>query len=711
MERGEATRISAGKTSSSYKSNILLRVMDIRSIIDAEDVPAVRKPAPVLGKSESQPLPANMSSPHTTQAPDYPERRDRRPPQPSPLQPPLYNDLRSPNDSSYNKVGNSPYQPTSSSSLSSGQYPFPQHPSQSPGYGYQNSQYTQRDSYSASSALGHPSLGHSTPLSQTPTASTPGSANAYSSFPRPTSSHSISTPTSVQPPSFLRGIGGSPQSSGGRTLSQPHPSQQLYAGSPISYSSRTVYPGDHLNHNGQERERSTSVSPKTRVQSLPGNEVWNASSERARAVSDQFTPAKRKIIEQISDNAESTEQVMRQPPRRMVSVGINEMLNAEPASKATEKEAQPQKQYFTTDTSNTALSDPDLISWKSSLSQSSSQAFPTLRSFSNTPYTQPPVPHGPLPVQRASMQPQTPTPPASERQTLAKPEKSSSPNVEMARAFKGDNLATSKLLHDPQSQPPAKRARREGPPTAGSNHSNPEVKIDAQETVPSLLSQPVKAEHLEDWQNAKSLLPPSRTSKISNSSKSPSQPFRKKTRRQPIPIFAQSILGDAHQQPTNHRPRSTNRAAPVTATQANAHTQINGTSLPVLQPTPAINGPLGPWEPSILNVIPSEELVKMVSDFLFREVVTRDDVGVGPAGGLATQGAVLEIEAKIGQLVSKDTNDRLRMAAITECIVSQADPSLRYTFQSSMTEVSLLLLFLYFFGIDQYDQHSPNTVP
>ena len=115
--------------------------------------------------------------------------------------------------------------------------------------------------------------------------------------------------------------------------------------------------------------------------------------------------------------------------------------------------------------------------------------------------------------------------------------------------------------------------------------------------------------------------------------------------------------------------------------------QANGVHIPVAQPTFENTGPLGPWEPSFTNVIPAEELVRIVSDWLFQNVVLRVDVGVGPAGGGTDGGAVLEIEAKIGQLIDKNTNDRLRLPVLNECVVSHTDPSIRIAFKSSMTEV------------------------
>ena len=99
---------------------------------------------------------------------------------------------------------------------------------------------------------------------------------------------------------------------------------------------------------------------------------------------------------------------------------------------------------------------------------------------------------------------------------------------------------------------------------------------------------------------------------------------------------------------------------------------------------------LGPWEYDIVNILPNEELTRVVADFLFAEVVNRKDIGTGSAGAGFGSGAVLEVEAKLGQLVDKNTNDRLRLPVMTECVISKNDPNLRVMFKSSMTEVSTL---------------------
>lgn len=117
--------------------------------------------------------------------------------------------------------------------------------------------------------------------------------------------------------------------------------------------------------------------------------------------------------------------------------------------------------------------------------------------------------------------------------------------------------------------------------------------------------------------------------------------------------------------------------------------EINGHEIPSTEAVPSQLDPtgiLGPWEPTITNVIPAEELTRGVMDYLIQTVVQMNGVAFGPAGGSTTgRGAMVEIEAKIGQIIDKNTNDRLRLPVMTECLLSRTDPNLRTAFRSSMT--------------------------
>ncbi|KAL2756049.1 hypothetical protein ACRALDRAFT_1070802 [Sodiomyces alcalophilus JCM 7366] len=96
------------------------------------------------------------------------------------------------------------------------------------------------------------------------------------------------------------------------------------------------------------------------------------------------------------------------------------------------------------------------------------------------------------------------------------------------------------------------------------------------------------------------------------------------------------------------------------------------------QPRNAAEDLLGPWEPSITGLKPMEEISKTIADFLFVNVIGSPD-----AGEIMSRGIQFEIEAKLGTLIDKDTNDRVMKFVATECILHDTG---RLAFRSSMTE-------------------------
>jgi hypothetical protein len=75
-----------------------------------------------------------------------------------------------------------------------------------------------------------------------------------------------------------------------------------------------------------------------------------------------------------------------------------------------------------------------------------------------------------------------------------------------------------------------------------------------------------------------------------------------------------------------------------------------------------------------------EELSKNVADFLFIHVINNQDMQE-----ITSRGIQFEIEAKLGTLIDKDTNQRVDRFVATECVL---DENGRVAFRSSMTEVS-----------------------
>ncbi|PLB54611.1 mRNA triphosphatase CET1 [Aspergillus steynii IBT 23096] len=166
----------------------------------------------------------------------------------------------------------------------------------------------------------------------------------------------------------------------------------------------------------------------------------------------------------------------------------------------------------------------------------------------------------------------------------------------------------------------------------------------------------------------------------------------------PIPKDAR----DSAQNPWNLRQQSVSTQASTAAVDSSLPAKpeaetppVNGPpapSQPPESPQPAQpaqaaqTGSLGPWEPSIKGIVPYEEITKTVCDFLFQHVVLRNDAVAAPAGtSAAGQGAIIEVEAKMGQLVDMDRNERLHLPIQTESVVDKKNTRLRTAFESTMT--------------------------
>jgi hypothetical protein len=82
-------------------------------------------------------------------------------------------------------------------------------------------------------------------------------------------------------------------------------------------------------------------------------------------------------------------------------------------------------------------------------------------------------------------------------------------------------------------------------------------------------------------------------------------------------------------------------------------------------------------------VEPYEEISKHVADFLYHNVVMQNDPALVNGG---PDGPIIEIEAKIGHLIDKSTNDRLRLPVLSETVFNNDDPSWRIQFRSNMND-------------------------
>ncbi|KAH8816567.1 putative mRNA capping nucleoside-triphosphatase [Xylogone sp. PMI_703] len=178
----------------------------------------------------------------------------------------------------------------------------------------------------------------------------------------------------------------------------------------------------------------------------------------------------------------------------------------------------------------------------------------------------------------------------------------------------------------------------------------------------------------------------------STTNSSPHQPPKKRIRYTEPPIWARSAIG----RPRRYGP------VPVNAFKANgkqlnsyhsmpgpppaaAKVESNGTrqhvpaapqsTRQIEQSAPEL---LGQWEPSILGTRPTDAMTKLLADWIYLKVVSRADIGE-----LSSRGVEVEIEAKLGQLIDSDTNQRYHVPVQSECILAETG---RVRFVSSMTE-------------------------
>ncbi|KAJ5980418.1 hypothetical protein N7481_007716 [Penicillium waksmanii] len=166
--------------------------------------------------------------------------------------------------------------------------------------------------------------------------------------------------------------------------------------------------------------------------------------------------------------------------------------------------------------------------------------------------------------------------------------------------------------------------------------------------------------------------------------------------RPPVPKHARQSLQESW---AAGRRSSTTGPPPPSATPSRITRAPGAAAAPVpdgppLPPTPvqpasrspAQEGALGIWEPSITGFIPHEEITHELCDFLFRHVVARNDVSTGPAGAAATgAGAIIEVEAKLGHIIDQDRRERLVLPIKTEAIISKETAGFRTSFESNMT--------------------------
>jgi hypothetical protein len=116
---------------------------------------------------------------------------------------------------------------------------------------------------------------------------------------------------------------------------------------------------------------------------------------------------------------------------------------------------------------------------------------------------------------------------------------------------------------------------------------------------------------------------------------------------------------------------------------------------------PPTGPPTLPWEPSITNLIPYEDLTRHISDWIVG-TIDKEDV---PSGG-----AMFEIEAKIGEIHDIEEGRRLSLPVGCETIFLK-DRWRRTKFESSMDQAQHKLLNGFLNTCFQNSRQEPGRIP
>lgn len=459
-------------------------------------------------------------------------------------------------------------------------------------------------------------------------------------------------------------------------VAAPSPISQPYgslAASPVTYGSRQSLPDIHDNLTQEDRERSLSVSPKTRLPSQAMMEPLEVTQSAREPWNSQVTPAKRKMTEESPDERRpreldnrytlhdspihgyddrSTYHNQKQQPTLADGSIMNGAISR-PHVNEQQMESHglpPGERHTQTNTTSPVVTPgADSVHATREISRPGSRGQPSSASSSVTPSLQQPLTPRLQSNRETPTSQTTPTPPASHN-TVSAFAPPAPPRMTMHMHLHSgikQEAGSSTAAASPPEQPSRKRPRHDEPPIFArkASRGNP-------------------------------LLP----------NKRPSAP-------KSATVVKQDLL--LKQEPIEAKPPAaliSSLIAVKDVTNGNNGNAVPSHDIPLPKGQPELgdHGPLGPWESSILGtVIPYEDLTRTISDWLFQQVVAREDVGTGPAGGGPGLGAILEIEAKIGQIIDLNRGERLRLPVLTECVISQSDPSIRTKFESSMTEVCI----------------------
>ncbi|XXH05315.1 hypothetical protein Hte_011740 [Hypoxylon texense] len=568
-----------------------------------------------------------------------------RPPVP-PLQPPSAHDIRSPGSASIS--GPSPgYRrtPTSSISNASGGYPFPTQqppvspvqrhqygpqsagPGAGPGVGPSVGPYP-RDSYNpqpqqhSSVQYAHGQQQSQPPLPQTPPVVTPGGSHPYLHHQRSHSIQSTPTPTSAhsQPGSY-----GAPyvQGSPVATHHPPPPLEQQH----------------QLQQQHQHHQRQSSQPPTPLGQPMPGP----LRQSPAASYQQPPSPYQKRISTAAANSYPPQSQPVQSPPPPPPPPSASiQRLSTSSSRGAYDAVAESHRGSQSRSNRERSLSVSPKTRVPSLPSNGGGHRPPSTSSDSN-PYNSQHLPTAP-----------------TNNNTM----KSQAPVASTKRKLEQRDLGSDELENDRKPPPP---------PQMNGNHAVPALPGGTAARPSSLAVAPhrkrVKYEHPPAWAQSTRARPPAKTRNFSlkhyiRQHGNPGGLVNGSNQHDP------SATVKVEHTSRHPSPEATRSAGAVKAEEP-AHANVKDSLVFNNQPFP--------WEPSISNETPMNIVSREVADFLALSVLQFPHFGE-----VQSVGAQFEIEAKLGTIIDKMTNDRLYFPGVRagECVLDSG----RVAFRSSMTE-------------------------
>lgn len=685
--------------------------MDLSSVLNTTNSAPEPKPSqnssPIAQRSAQPPAfppppSANGPSPSYAQYPSH---------QSTPQYAPPSQEHRSPTGSiGYHGPGTGATPLQTPSHSGHGQYPFPQHPSQSPGAAHPSQQQHQPYAGHSSATPGSRPMSHGfqqqppTP-SQIAPSGVPAGFQQYSSHSPTPPSHQGHTPHSVRQ-SPLATFAHPPQP----IQTQQYPYHQSQPSTPLGPPSlqhpRASGHGSHPevfspNHHRQFSGASNGIAAGSPAQHHPsvGNLIdspsaYHRQSPQVRRTSDYLSQGERERSLSVSPK---TKIVPRLPSHGSRQSSVNEGYSARSSIQVNG----PQPQHQPHDTQSQAQSpvagrhsgtaQPSFVHSASDVSQMASRSSQ--------------VSHPDAPVQPAPQTPLFPSgaPPQHHSQKmgmnhLLTPARETDTSPRMSSYDHSEAMTRKHSIEQAASSVPSS-SRAQSPQ---------DVRQDAGSR--SLLQQPVQPVGTPNGVSESRKRPAS--SDIATEPPMKREKKRKYTQR---PIWATLSKSNPNfdgtnglnsqngkpparqqQQQQQQRQRPTHqqsRGTPQPAVASHPHQRPNGApqtngappqgpqDQPLDEDLMLARSILGPWEKSIKWNVPTPSLLKLIQDWFWQQLEANADIGNDPRTG------AIEIEAKIGTLVRSGEHDRARMDAMNMHIIN---PTLNknFRFESRMEEVS-----------------------